>query len=76
MLQDDADNADNDDNTEDDTEVSDVQDVPHALDVLNDDQLCAIVDLAHQNFTQWEPRDRMEAILKQAVQQTEEQFLG
>ena len=48
--------------------------VPHALDVLNDEQLCAIVDLADQNFAQWEPRDRMESILKQAVQKTEEQF--
>lgn len=48
--------------------------VPHALDVLNDEQLCAIVDLADQNFAQWEPRDRMESILKQAVEKTEEQF--
>ena len=49
--------------------------VPHALDVLNDEQLCAIIDLADQNFAQWEPRDRMESILKQAVQKTEEQFV-
>ena len=70
MLQQDHDEDDKEEEEEEEAEVE----TPHALDVLNDEQLCAIVNLADQNFAQWEPRDRMESILKQAVQKTEEQF--
>ena len=73
LEEDEEEDKEEDEEEEEDPEQNNVA-VPHALDVLNDDQLCAIVDLSDQSFEQWEPRDRMEAILKQAVQKTEEQF--
>ena len=83
MLAEDEEDEDEDEHDEDEEDEHDEdeededsreQHMPHVLDVLNDEQLCAIVDLAEQNWDRWTPTDRMEQILKQAVQQTAEQF--
>ena len=61
---------------EDDQEMQDAPAVPHALDVLSDQQLTTLVDMAGAHFATWQPADRMEMIVKQAVEQTERQFCG
>ena len=74
MLQADNDITDEDEETYENEEMQDTTGIPHALDVLTDEQLTTLVDMAGAHFDTWHPTDRMEIIVKQAVQQTEEQF--